>query len=109
MRPKISVFTVLLYIFRYKRLVQGANSAFEEYQRCIGNLFSQEDLIANICDDILIAGKTEEEHDKNLRKCLTILRDNNLTLNEKKCVWKQPEINFYGHNISAQGIKPTTY
>ena len=94
-------------LFRFKRLVQGANSAFEEYQRCIANLFQNEELIANICDDILVAGKSESEHDKNLRTCLNILKKNNLTINEQKCIWKAKEVNFYGHIISENGIKPT--
>ena len=93
-------------LFRYKRLVQGANSAFEEYQRLIGNLFIGEELIRNICDDILVAGKTEEEHDMNLQKCLEILKENNLTLNESKCTWKATEVMFYGHTISQEGIRP---
>ena len=95
-------------LFRYKRLVQGANSAFEEYQRLIGNLFSGESLIQNICDDILVAGRDEEEHDLTLRKCLNILQQNNLTLNERKCRWKVPEVTFYGHTISKEGIKAET-
>ena len=94
-------------LYRYKRLVQGANSAFEEYQRCIGNLFTKEEHIANICDDILIAGKSEQEHDENLRTCLNTLRANNLTVNEQKCIWKVSEVTFYGHVISEEGIKPT--
>ena len=95
-------------LFRYKRLVQGATSAFEEYQYHIGTLFKQEQLIQNICDDILVGGRSEEEHKENLRKCLTILEENKLTVNAKKCVWKAQEVTFFGHIISVDGIKPTT-
>ena len=105
---KLTTFITHAGVFQYKRLVQGANTALEEYQRAIRNLFIQEELIANISDDILIAGRTEQEHDSNLRKCLNILKENNLTINEKKCVWKVPEIIFFGICISAQGIQPTT-
>ena len=79
----------------------------EEFQKHIRNLFLQDELIANISDDILVGGRTEEEHDANLRKCLTILQENNLTLNEEKCIWKVPEVTFFGVNVSGQGIKPT--
>ena len=95
-------------IFRYKRLVQGANSALEEYQKAISTLFNHEPLIANICDDILVGGRNIKEHDENVRKCLQILSNNNLTVNEDKCLWQVPEVTFFGHKISADGIKPTT-
>ena len=95
-------------VFRYKRLVQGANTAMEEYQKCISNLFLNEPLIANICDDILIGSQKVEEHENQVRRCLKILNDNNLTVNEKKCLWKVPEVTFFGHIISADGIRPTS-
>ena len=40
-------------LFRYKRLVQGANAAFEEYQHEIGQLFVNEKHIEKISGEIL--------------------------------------------------------
>lgn len=94
-------------IYRYKRLVQGANSALEEFQHVIGDLFKQHKMIANISDDILIGGRDKEEHDNNVKICLEILKENGLTLNQEKCVWGVPEVTFFGHTLSAEGIKPT--
>ena len=104
---EITTFITHAGIFRYKRLVQGANSAMEEYQRAIGNLFKQEPKISNIADDILIAGVNKEEHDERLMKCLEILKENHLTVNEKKCIWGVPEVTFFGHVLSESGIRPT--
>ena len=88
-------------LYRYKRLVQGASSALEEYQHVIGDLFKNEERIANICDDILVAGRNQEEHDENVNKCLRILAANNLTLNAKKCQWNKPEVTFFGHTCTC--------
>ena len=52
-RP-ITTFSSHNRLFHHKRLVQGANAAFAEYQQEIGQLFINEKHIANISDDILI-------------------------------------------------------
>jgi hypothetical protein len=103
----ITTFITHAGLFRYKRLVQGASSALEEYQHMIGDLFKHESRISNICDDILVAGRNKEEHDCNVKKCLEILETNNLTVNESKCEWNKSEITFYGHTLSENGIRPT--
>ena len=55
----------------------------------------------------MIGGRTEEEHDKNLEECFRILQENNLTVNRKKCIIGLKELSFFGHTISADGIKPS--
>lgn len=103
----ITAFITHTGIYQYKRLVQGASPAFQIYQYEINKLFLPEPLIENICDDILIAGKTKEEHDKNVESCLRILQENNLTVNSRKCIWAATELQFYGHTISNKGVKPS--
>ena len=39
----------------------------------------------NVSDDILIFGKTREEHDVALKKVLAKLQEAGLTLNKEKC------------------------
>ena len=90
-----------------KRLVQGVNTAFELYQYHIGQLFKDFDLINNISDDIVIGGVDQEDHDRQLEACFKILRQNNLTINLKKCQFSKREIKFFGFTISADGVKPT--
>ena len=67
-RP-ITTFSTHAGLYRYTRLVQGASSAFEEYQNIIGSLFREHQGISNISDDILVGGKDKQEHDMNLEKC----------------------------------------
>ena len=53
-------------------------------------------------DDVLVMGRTMEEHNKNLMKVLNRLRATGLHLKPKKCCFAQLEV---GHVVSASGIK----
>ena len=57
-------------------------------------------------DDIIVLGKTFDEHLVNLEKVLQRLRDAGLKLKPQKCHWAMPELHYLGHIVSADGIKP---
>lgn len=61
----------------------------------------------NFIDDIVIYGSTQEQHNTRLNKVLKTLQDWGVTLNKKKCVMGANEILFLGHQLSADGIRPT--
>lgn len=66
--------------------------------------------IPHVCvylDDILITGKTEAEHLQILDKVLSRLQEAGVRLRQSKCVFMADVIQYLGHTISAQGIKPT--
>ncbi|GBL92230.1 Transposon Ty3-I Gag-Pol polyprotein [Araneus ventricosus] len=56
-------------------------------------------------DDIIIVGRTFEEHLNNLRKVFQRLQNANLKLSPKKCRFFQKEVTYLGHVISAEGLK----
>ncbi|GBM73773.1 Retrovirus-related Pol polyprotein from transposon 297 [Araneus ventricosus] len=56
-------------------------------------------------DDIIIVGRTFEEHLNNLRKVFHRLQKANLKLSPKKCRFFQKEVTYLGHVISAEGVK----
>ncbi|GFU85611.1 retrovirus-related Pol polyprotein from transposon 297 [Trichonephila clavipes] len=56
-------------------------------------------------DDVIIGGRTLEEHLQNIRKVLSKLRDANLKLNPSKCKFFQKEVNYLGHIISTEGVR----
>lgn len=59
----------------------------------------------NASDDILVHGKTIEEHDNRFKKLEQRLRDNNLTINESKRIFRQQKIKFYGVILSECGLE----
>ena len=59
-----------------------------------------------IHDDLVIATKTEKEHESTLRLVMEAISDAGVTLNPSKCVIGAKEIEFWGMLISSNGIHP---
>ena len=60
--------------------------------------------VAVYLDDILISGKTAEDHLNNLRRLLKRLNDRGLRCRIQKCVFAQDSVTYLGHTISRDGI-----
>ena len=61
----------------------------------------------NIADDIVVHGKTTEEHDRNIITLLHRLQERNLTLNKDKCKIGINKIVFMGLLLNKHGVGPT--
>ena len=57
-------------------------------------------------DDILLSGRNDAEHLKNLTEVLQILLANGLQLKRKKCVFMAPEVTYLGFCINQEGVSP---
>ena len=55
-------------------------------------------------DDILIYSKNEYEHFDHVRQVLEVLKENELYVNLKKCVFLQKRLVFLGFVITSEGI-----
>ena len=75
----ITTFSADDSLFRYKRLSFGVNSAPEQYQNIVRQTIAGCPRATNITDDIVVHGKTTEEHDRNLVMLLNRLQERNLT------------------------------
>lgn len=68
------------------------------------------DYIDNGCnvylDDIVVYGKTQEDHDKMLRKILQRLQENNFKIIVEKMQYKQQEVRLLGAIIDGITQKP---
>ena len=62
--------------------------------------------VVGIADDIVVCGKTDEEHDQHMHEMMTRCRDTGLKLNSDKCKIKQQKIKFYGVICSENGVQP---
>ncbi|GFS75321.1 retrovirus-related Pol polyprotein from transposon 17.6 [Trichonephila clavipes] len=56
-------------------------------------------------DDIIIVGRSFEEHLKNIRHVLQKLKEANLKLSPSKCHLFRREVTYLGHIISAESVR----
>ena len=102
----MTTFATHVGLRRYKRLNFGVSCAPEIFQNEIRQALEGLNGVLNISDDIIVHGKTREEHDKNLEALLQRLQNKCLTVNKSKCEFGQSRIKFYGFIFSEDGFSP---
>ena len=93
--------------YKFLRMPMGAKCSSEVFQREMQTHFGTIDGAEVIVDDILVHGKTLKEHNERLRNVLQKARSINLKLNKAKCVFAKPEVDYVGHKLTGEGLKPT--
>lgn len=101
---EITTFMTHKGLYRYKRLNLGISCAPENYNKIIMQVLQG---LNSIFDDIVVHAATYEEHIERVEKVLERLEQNGLTVNENKCEFCMPSIEFMGHLLSEHGIGPT--
>ena len=91
---------------RYTRLNFGTTSASEIFQNAIYEQIRDIKGSLNISDDIIIFGKTQQEHDNALHSVLQRFESVGLTLREDKCELNKKSITFFGFVFSGEGVSP---
>ena len=91
--------------FRYLRLPMGISSAPEIFQAVMTEIFGGIEGCEIIMDDILIHGRTIQEHNSRLNAVLNRARENNLCFNSKKTKLARSEVDYHGHVITGEGLK----
>eukprot|EP00731_Ephydatia_muelleri_P012037 Em0006g931a len=94
-------------LYQYNRLPFGVSSAPAIFQRTMEMLLRD---IPNVCvyiDDVLVSGTSEGEHLKTLESVLDKLQWSGLRLKMSKCVFMVSFVEYLGHVISADGVRPT--
>lgn len=82
----------------------NAPATFERLMECVLRGLSWQICLVYL-DDIIVIGRSFEEHLKNLREVFLRLRSANLKLSPKKCTLFAKEVKYLGHTVSADGIK----
>ncbi|KAI4881888.1 hypothetical protein NFI96_006947, partial [Prochilodus magdalenae] len=92
--------------YRFLRLPFGIVSVQDEFQRRTDETYEGLEGVAGIVDDILVFGKTKEEHDENLRAMLRWTRESGLKFNPDNCRICVREVSYFGHKLTANGLEP---
>ena len=99
----ISTFRTHEGLNRFKVLFFRASPASELFHNQRGTPRSLPRCIS-IHDNILIYGKTPEEHETNLSACLARIKVKGLTLRHSKCTFGATFVSWFGYIFSASGM-----
>ncbi|KAL5493850.1 hypothetical protein EMCRGX_G015084 [Ephydatia muelleri] len=99
--------TTHMGLFKFSRLPFGVATAPAMWQRAMSIVFQGCKRVVYYMDDILVTGNTREEHESNLRQVFQRLQQYGLRINLSKCHFFQHTVEFLGHSISTDGIRPT--
>lgn len=103
----ITAFITRKGLYQYKRLMFGISCAPEMFQKILERILAGLAGCFNMADDIIIVGKTAEEHDQRLQNVMKRLEEYDIVLNRDKCVFRATQIKFLGHILNAEGISPS--
>jgi cleavage and polyadenylation specificity factor subunit 1 len=84
----------------------GLRNAGATFQRTMDLIFSDLPFVAVYVDDLLIFSRNPDDHQEHLRQVLTLMAKNGLVARVDKCVFGAPQVDFLGHHVSADGIRP---
>lgn len=83
----------------------GISAAPEFFQRQMCKILQGLGGVVCMMDDILVVGRTKQEHDERLARVLESLEEAGLTLNKEKCEFGVSEVRFLGHILNREGIR----
>ena len=95
-------------LYQFTRIPFGLTNAVPVFQRQMDQIIKENCLEKTraYLDDIIISGNTKQEHDKNLEAFLKVADILNITINKEKSEFSVNVINYLGHTISKNCIKP---
>ena len=91
-------------LFQYTRLPFGISSATGIFQRVMENLLQGIEGIVVYLDNILVTGRSQEDHLRALEEVLRHLE--RAGLRQSKCTFLRPSVTYLGHKIDAEGLHP---
>ena len=93
--------------YRPQRLVFGAKSSQDVFDKAMFRVFGDIHHCLNQRDDILLGGRDKTEHREVLKTVLKRARDHGITFNREKCQFGMEQIEFFGHVFSKDGLRPS--
>jgi hypothetical protein len=95
-------------LYEYNVMPFGLRNAPGTFQRVMDKILKEyiDKFVVVYIDDILIYSNSFEDHLTHLTRVLKKLKDNNLIIKLKKCRFAEENIEFLGHVIGKDGIKP---
>ena len=103
--PK-TVFTSPFGKYEYIKVPLGLALAPAYFQELMTGILKDFNFAIAYLDDIIIFSKTADEHLDCIKQVFEKLRSTHLSMKLSKCHFFMKEIQYLGHILSTQGIKP---
>ena len=109
---KLTTFQTPWGRYRYLRLPFGLSPSPELFQKRLDQCLEGLPGVFVIADDILITGQGDThaeaciDHDRNMTSFLRRCRERNIKLNPDKLEYKCNEVQFIGHRLTKEGLRP---
>lgn len=101
-----TAFICPLGFYQFERMPQGISGAPATFQRVmertVGDMNFLEVLV--YLDDVIVFGRTLEEHEERLLKVLDRLEEEGLKLSLDKCQFGRTSVTYVGHVVSQDGV-----
>ena len=91
-------------LYEFLRLPFGVSSAPALFQRTMDSILQGLPFVICYLDDILVSGRTTEEHLANLEEVFRRLKHHGIRLKKEKCSFFQLSVEYLGHQINAEGV-----
>lgn len=102
---KLCTFSTPFGNYQFNRMPFGLATAQEIFQKFNQENFGDLNGVVIFIDDILVTGKTEQEHDLNLSKLVERAIELNIKFNKDKLQYKIDKVIYVGFEFSANGMK----
>lgn len=101
-----TAFICPLGFFQFERMPQGITGAPATFQRLMEKAVGDMNLLQVLVylDDLIVFGRSLEEHEERLMRVLDRLEEVGLKLSLDKCQFCQPKVKYVGHIVSANGV-----
>ena len=103
---KLTTFQSCFGRYRWKRLPFGLAVSSEIFQKILLEAIYGLPGVVCVADDLIIHGKDEDDHDRNLEGFLNRCQEKGIKLGKEKLIHRLNKVNFMGNLITAEGLKP---
>lgn len=91
--------------YQFLRLPYGINCAPEVFHAKLRQHLEDLEGVESFIDDVIVWGRTRDEHDRRLECLLRRAKDIGVKFNRDKCKFGVTEITYLGHKFDANGMR----
>ncbi|KAJ2937315.1 hypothetical protein O0L34_g19483 [Tuta absoluta] len=94
-------------LYEFPRMCFGLRNAAQTFQRFMNHtVITGLDFLFSYIDDVIFASEDIKQHKDHLRQLFERLNEYGITINISKCAFGQEKLEFLGHEVSTEGIRP---